>query len=114
MVKNDEYEYDGKIYQIVIGQNAQENWDIIREAEQNDIWFHVESQPSCHVIIKTDGNSKIHKSIINYAAGLCKINSKAKFAKKAKIIYTLIKNVKIKKGDKIGSVHTSNTKNLSI
>lgn len=98
---------DGNMYTIVVGKNAQNNWDIIDDAEQNDIWFHVEGQPSCHVIIQVDDNKTIPKRVINFAAALCKENSKARFAKKAKIIYTQIKNVK--KGTAVGSVKTSKT-----
>jgi len=102
----------GKIYNILIGVNGQNNWDIIDSSSQNDIWFHVENQPSCHVIIKTDGDTKIEKRVINYAAMLCKMNSKAKHQKNTRIIYTLIKNVK--KGDTVGSVHTSKTSTIVV
>jgi predicted ribosome quality control (RQC) complex YloA/Tae2 family protein len=97
----------GKIYDIVIGVNDQNNWDIITNASPNDLWFHVDDQPSCHVIIKTHDNAKIEKRVIKYAARLCKDNSKAKNQKNTKIIYTHIKNVI--KGDAVGSVITSKT-----
>lgn len=97
----------GKTYNILIGVSDQNNWDIIDNSSQNDIWFHVEGQPSCHVIIKTNGETNIEKRVINHAAMLCKMNSKSQYQKNTKIIYTLIKN--IRKGDKIGSVQTSKT-----
>jgi predicted ribosome quality control (RQC) complex YloA/Tae2 family protein len=97
----------GKIYNILIGVSDQNNWDIIDNASQNDIWFHVEGQPSCHVIINTNGETNIEKRVINHAAMLCKMNSKAQHQKRTRIIYTLIKNVR--KYDKIGSVQATNT-----
>jgi len=33
-----------------VGQNAQENHDMIDASEPNDLWFHVSGRPSCHVI----------------------------------------------------------------
>ena len=94
------------IYTITIGQNAQNNWDIIKQASQNDIWLHIANLPSCHVIIQSPEkkNLKIPKKVINYAAGKCKEHSKFKNVKNLKCIYTTIKNVKINKLAKIGSV----------
>jgi len=112
-MRTEEYQCpDGNIYTITIGTDSQDNWDIIDQSKQNDIWFHVNGHPSAHVIISTKGKKKIHKSVINYAAWLCKENSKRKYAKKQKIIYTYIKN--IKKADKTGSVHTANTKTVIV
>lgn len=106
--KLDKYEDStGKIYDILIGVSDQNNWDIITNASQNDLWFHVDDQPSCHVIIKTNNEKKIEKRVIMHAALMCKMNSKAKHQKNTKIIYTHIKNVT--KGDTLGSVITSKT-----
>jgi predicted ribosome quality control (RQC) complex YloA/Tae2 family protein len=33
-----------------VGQNAQENHDLIDIAKPHDIWVHVKGRPSCHVI----------------------------------------------------------------
>lgn len=89
-----------KIYQIKVGETAQDNWDIIDAADSTDIWFHVKKFPSCHVILETDSHlSKIHKSVLYYCAGLCKEGSKHKNARRVTIIYTEVKNVtKYKKG----------------
>jgi predicted ribosome quality control (RQC) complex YloA/Tae2 family protein len=107
-----EYEYnsrhDDKIFQIRIGESAQENWDLIDKSFQNDIWFHVHNQPSCHVVLTVDDYKKTpHKSVLNYCATLCKEGSKVKTNKNITVIYTLIKNVK--KSGNPGSVTTTNT-----
>jgi predicted ribosome quality control (RQC) complex YloA/Tae2 family protein len=112
-----EYEYesvhDDCKYKIKVGESAQENWDLIDASSQNDIWFHVEAHPSCHVVLIIDQKKKTpHKTVINYCGALCKEGSKLKDSKNVKIIYTNIKNVK--KGDKTGSVTTKNTKELKI
>jgi predicted ribosome quality control (RQC) complex YloA/Tae2 family protein len=52
--------------------------------------------------------------VINFCAATCKEGSNVKFNKNVKIIYTKIKNVKIKKTDKPGTVTASNTKSTKI
>ena len=39
--------------QIIIGENAEENWKII-DFNSNYTWLHLNSFPSCHVIIQSD------------------------------------------------------------
>lgn len=101
-------------YEIIIGKNAQENFDIIDTSDENDIWFHLDDHSSPHVIIRTNGlGMKIDKKIIKRACVLCKQHSKLKSEKKVAVIYTLIKYVK--KDEKIvGTVHTTNVKTITI
>ena len=83
---------------IIIGQNAQENWDII-DFESSYIWLHLNSFPSCHVIIEDDDPDD---DVLLYAAQLCKSNTKYKNLKNIKICHTKCNN--LKKGSDIGSV----------
>lgn len=84
--------------EIIVGQNAQENWDII-DFESNKLWLHLNSFPSCHVIIN---NSDPTDDILLYAANLCKNNTKYKNLKNLKVCYTSCNN--LKKGSDMGSV----------
>ena len=84
--------------QIIIGQNAEENWNIINFG-CDFIWLHLNSFPSCHVIIK-DNNPD--EEVLNYAAQLCKDNTKFKNLKNVKVCYTKCNN--LKKGPDVGSV----------
>jgi|688.fasta_scaffold202053_3 predicted ribosome quality control (RQC) complex YloA/Tae2 family protein len=103
-----------KIYSVKIGENAQENWDLITESDQSDIWFHLESHPSPHVILKTEGIKleDIDKHIIFMCSVECKNRSKLKLQKNVYVIYTQIKNVA--KADEVGSVHTKKIKRICI
>lgn len=101
-----------KIYKIRVGVSAQDNWNIIDNSEENDIWFHVDDYPSCHVVLSIDDMNKPPKSVIKYCATLCKQGSKVKNSKNVKIIYTEIKNVQ--KDVTVGSVTTKKTKCLRI
>ena len=103
-------------YKIKVGKNKFENWNIIDEADQNDIWFHVESNPSPHVVLHmiSDNNilKNIPKKIIIECAILCKENSKYKNNQKVSIIYTQIKN--IVKGEDVGSVITKKLEKIIV
>lgn len=96
-------------YTIFVGNNAVENWELIKDSKQRDIWLHLDAFPSPHVIIKYD-NSKddIPKHIIYYAATLCKEYSKYKKIKGLHVMYTDIKNVKL--GTKVGEAITKKYK----
>jgi len=100
-------------YTILIGCNKYENFNIINDSISSDIWFHVDGEPSCHVILKnTLKMREIPKQVIKRCAYLCKINSKAKILKKCTIIYTQIE--KITKTDIIGQVIVGDHKSTTV
>lgn len=114
MVKHIELTHNSEIYNIIVGENAQENWDIISDADSLDIWFHLENNPSPHVILKTNKTklADIDKKIIFLCGAECKNRSKLKSVKNTYVIYTEIKNVS--KAEDIGSVYTKKTKRVCI
>tara|TARA_B110000858_G_C17769567_1_gene458861 strand:+ start:1418 stop:1738 length:321 start_codon:yes stop_codon:yes gene_type:complete len=83
---------------IIIGQSSQENWNIIN-FKCDYIWLHLNSLPSCHVIIQ-DNNPD--EDTMEYAAELCKENTKFSHLKRVKVCYTKCNN--LKKGPNVGSV----------
>jgi len=85
---------------IIIGKDAQDNWDIINESSPCDIWFHLNSFPSCHVIIR---DCTPTQETIQMAAELCKEKSKYKHIKNIKVVYTTISNLEL--AEVIGSVN---------
>ena len=85
--------------QILIGENKNENWELLDNNQGTYYWFHLKSFPSCHVIVQSDD---ITDELIRYAATLCKSNTKYKNQRNIKVNYTPISN--IKKADAIGSV----------
>ena len=98
-----------------VGENAQENFDIIDIAHENDLWFHLNDYTSCHVvgiINHLELNKKELIYIIKQGAILCKKNSKYKSEKKISIIYTNISNVI--KTKIIGTVSLSKIKLIEI
>ena len=107
--------YKNVIYTILIGSNAQDNWNIISASSIEDIWFHLNDYPSSHIILKNPDNLKINKiptSIIKRCSILCKEHSKYNNVKNISVIYTQIKN--LSKGLAIGSVISHNTKEFIV
>lgn len=93
-MKEDIFQYNYQEYIFIIGQNKHDNFQIIDDSTPNDIWFHVEGKPSCHVILKnTDKLGDIPTQVIRRGAYLTKIHSKAKTEKTATIMYSPLKNV---------------------
>lgn len=98
-----------------IGKSASGNFDIIDNADENDLWFHVDNEPSSHVVANIPNNidRKNVKYIIKQGAILCKQNSKFKKSKMAvNIIYTRVKNVS--KTNIIGKVEISEGKIVTV
>lgn len=109
LVYDNNYEHD---LEVIIGETAQENWNIINDSDQHHLWFHLNNLPSPHVILKLPNNKQPHKQTILYCGKLCKDNSNYNNAHNVNVIYTTIKNVS--KGDKVGSVTTKNVLKFKI
>lgn len=114
----EEYIYIPKLSNTVkytIGTNAKDNFDIIDKSNINDIWFHVDDKPSCHVICTFPEtinklNKKTLNQIIKQGAIICKKYSKYSLEENLSIVYTRIQYVR--KTEIIGSVNISNSKTI--
>jgi len=79
-----------------IGQNKDDNFDIIDMASPDDLWFHANSDSSCHVvaIIPEDIEKKNLRYIIKIGAMLCKSGTnKLRLLCDVEIMYTQVKFV---------------------
>lgn len=79
-----------------IGENQNENFDVIDLGNPDDLWFHVNKMSSCHVvaILPEDIEKKDLRYIIKIGAMLCKSNTnKLKSLNNTEIIYAKIKHV---------------------
>jgi predicted ribosome quality control (RQC) complex YloA/Tae2 family protein len=102
-------------YTFIVGRDANENTEIIKQAEPYDLWFHVSNYPSCHVICKLEPikyDKKIFRKIIKQGAICCKQYCSYKNIDNLSIDYTYIKNVTLT--DIPGSVNVTNVKNIDI
>ncbi len=89
-------------YEIRIGQNKHENWELLDDADKDDIWFHAANTPSAYVILSAHTPPK---PVIEYCAELCQAHSKTK---KDDVIYTPIRNVS--KGKHVGEAIVTNSR----
>ena len=89
-----------------VGQCAQENDDLLRKASPDDMWFHVSSAPSCHVVAilpsGTTYTKKQLKKIAIQGGVLCKQYSRFKSAKDVAILYARVHDVH--RTDTVGTV----------
>ena len=91
---------------MICGKNAVDNWRLIDNANESDIWYHLKSLPSPHVIASSNEDPII-------CALHCKSKSKYKNLSQIKVIYTPCSN--LIKGDTPGSVlFKSNNKVKSV
>lgn len=102
--------------EFYIGKSASDNFTIIDEASVNDLWFHINGEPSGHVIAKIPENidftKKQLRQIITQGALVCKENSKFKSQKNVDIVYTYVKYVE--KTNTPGKVSITNQKLISL
>ena len=99
---------DDKEYIILIGRNAQDNENIIKMSHPEDLWFHLKTVSSPHIILQSGGDI-ISKRYLHEIANKL-FQYKPKVPKSEHVIYTEIKNVKLTKT--LGSVITKNTRVL--
>ncbi len=108
-------EYWVKGYKILVGRNARQNDNLVREASRDDLWFHIRNYSGAHVVIVTDGRpDQVPEEVIAKAAELAAANSKARGAEKATVSYTQVKYVDKPKGAKPGLVQITNEKTLTV
>ena len=82
-----------------IGQNSQDNYDLVHRSKPNDWWFHIANISSCHVVANIPTEISLDKkqtmTIIKHGAIICKaqMTNKIDLNSKIEIIYSQIKNV---------------------
>jgi predicted ribosome quality control (RQC) complex YloA/Tae2 family protein len=90
--------FDDIVYYI--GKDAKDNWDLIQNADETDIWIHLQDHPSPHVIIENSTDMKHGVKHIMFGCQLCKQYSKLKTKKSVSISVLEMKFVK--KGKSVG------------
>lgn len=101
-------------YEILVGRNNRQN-DLLtfKSAKATDIWLHVKDIPGSHVIIRTNGESPMEKTLIE-AAQIAAFHSKARDGSGVPVNYVPVKFVKKPAGAKPGMVIFTNNKTLYV
>ena len=98
-----------------IGQNKNDNFNVIDYGQPDDIWFHANEVSSCHIVanIPNGLSNKEKNYIIKTGALLCKKNTnKLKNLNNVEITYTKVKY--IEKTQNSGCVKIINEKKIKI
>ncbi len=85
---------------FVIGRSAEENWNIISNADKDFYWVHADNVPSAHIIIEIDQPLDTE---FKYACDLCRQQTKKIKDSSVKFVTTQVKNLKF--GSKPGEVY---------
>tara|TARA_B100001758_G_C18345126_1_gene576574 strand:+ start:345 stop:686 length:342 start_codon:yes stop_codon:yes gene_type:complete len=100
---------------FILGQNAQENWDILDEAKKENeyyIWFHLNNFPSGYVIMYStlsDISNNVNEYLL-FGSNLCKNNTKYRNIDNIKICYTYL--YKLNKTKNIGEIIVKGKKKI--
>lgn len=83
------YLIDGK-WEAWVGRNNKENDLLTHKASHTrDIWFHAQGVSGSHVILRTSGKPElVPKTVLEKAAGLAALHSKARHSSLVPVIYT--------------------------
>ena len=106
----------GDDMEYIVGQHANDNFEIIDNSKEDVIWFHINNEPSGHVIAIIPDNITFSKKqlrqIITQGALVCKENSKYKSQRNLEVVYAYVKNVE--KTNIAGKVMITNSKIISV
>ena len=106
-----------KIISYLIGQNKKDNFAVIDEGVEDDIWFHAKDDSSCHVICILPNelilNEQQKRLLVQKGAEICKMFTRKLISlHKVPILYTEIKNVT--KTKTLGLVNAINTNTIIV
>ena len=101
----------------LVGKNKRDNFAVIDEGVEDDIWFHSKDDSSCHVICILPNELILSKEqkmlLVQKGAEICKkFTRKLISLHKVPILYTEIKNVT--KTKTLGLVNAINTNTIVV
>lgn len=104
---------DGK-WEAWVGRNNKENDLLTHKASHTqDIWFHAQGVSGSHVILRTSGHpEQVPKSVLEKAAGLAALHSKARHSSLVPVIYTERRYVRKPRKAPVGTAVCLREKNL--
>ncbi len=83
-------------FKIMVGRNEKSNAKLLKTANKNDIWLHIQKTPSAHVIIRTN-KQNVPEKVLMFAGKLC-VNFSGVSKGSYLLDYTKFKFVRIDKG----------------
>jgi len=108
--------YISRGWTILVGRSQAGN-DFLthRLAEPHDLWFHAHGCAGSHVVLKApDRKIEPDRAILEAAAALAALNSKARNAARVPVIYAEKRHVRKPRGSKPGLAAVTNEKSLMV
>ena len=91
-------------FTVLVGRNNRQNDRLtMKDANNNDIWFHTKNIPGSHTVLVTDGKEPT-EAAMEEAAILAARHSRAKDSAQVPVDYTQIRHVSKPQGSKPGMV----------
>lgn len=101
-------------FQILVGRNNRQNDRLtMKQANNNDIWFHTKNIPGSHTILVTGGRTPT-QTALEEAAALAAFHSRGKDSSRVPVDYTEVRYVSKPQGAKPGMVIYGNNKTLYV
>jgi len=107
-----QFEVDG--FRIWMGKSARQNDALLRAASPNDVWMHAKDYAGSHVVVRTRGQERIPDAVLQSAARLAALHSKAKSERRVEVTMTQVKNVRKPRGAPAGLVNVRKTDTLTV
>lgn len=107
-----QFEVDG--FHIWMGKSARQNDALLKAASPNDVWMHAKDYAGSHVVIRAQGREHIPDTVVQAAARLAALHSKAKSERRVEITMTQVKKVRKPKGAPAGLVNVRDTDTLTV
>lgn len=101
-------------FTVLVGRNNRQNDKLtMKDANNNDIWFHTKNIPGSHTVLVTDGKTPT-ETAMEEAAILAARHSRAKDSAQVPVDYTQIRYVSKPQGSKPGMVIYVNYKTIFV
>ena len=103
-------------WEVWVGRNDRENDELThRAAAPDDWWLHAQSVPGSHVVLRARGRpDQVPRRVLEQAARLAALHSKARHAALVPVIYTLRKYVRKPRKSPPGTAACTREKSLMV
>lgn len=101
-------------FHVWMGKSANQNDALLRAASPNDLWMHAKDYAGSHVVVRARGQERIPEAVIQAAARLAALHSKAKSERRVEVTMTQVKKVRKPKGAPAGLVTVRDTDTLTV
>ncbi len=102
-------------YAILIGRNNQGNDRIVKElAAPDDLWLHAQGIPGSHVLIRRPAGREVPDEVVEEAARLAVLHSKAKGSQNVPVFLAEARHVSKFKGAKPGLVRIARYRTINV